>query len=189
METKICTKCKSEKPISDFRKDQYSTKGYHPHCRQCYNESQRKYRRNNKEGVNNYAKNYYNENSERIHTMRKLRKNGEDTSHLHSKKEVFSNTKEGWKKIIERKWKANGILDMSYERYEAMLESQDYSCLICSKQHTEEKKLFVDHCHNTGHVRGLLCNNCNNGMGKLKDSVELLEKAITYLKKNDYGLV
>jgi hypothetical protein len=182
METKLCTKCNLERPITDFRKDQYNRNGYHPHCRSCYNESQRKYRSKNKEKLNKTASEYYAQNSERIQTMRKLRRGGKTTNHLHSEKSSSIQSKNGWQRIVERKWKANGILDMTYQRYETMLESQNYSCSICSKKHTDDKKLHVDHCHTTGKVRGLLCNNCNNGIGKLKDSTELLEKAINYLK-------
>ena len=42
--------------------------------------------------------------------------------------------------------------------------------------------LCIDHCHFTGRVRGLICNNCNAGIGNLKDSIKNLEKAIYYLK-------
>ncbi len=44
--------------------------------------------------------------------------------------------------------------------------------------------LAVDHDHKTGKVRGLLCDNCNTGIGMLKDSPELLKKAINYLEEN-----
>lgn len=42
--------------------------------------------------------------------------------------------------------------------------------------------LHVDHNHMTGQIRGLLCYNCNNGIGRLKEDIEVLEKAIEYLK-------
>lgn len=45
-------------------------------------------------------------------------------------------------------------------------------------------KLHVDHCHTTGKIRGLLCYNCNNGLGRLKDDIMVLEMAIVYLKKS-----
>jgi len=44
--------------------------------------------------------------------------------------------------------------------------------------------LVVDHCHSTGKVRGLLCSNCNRGIGMLQERVDILQNAIDYLKEN-----
>jgi hypothetical protein len=43
--------------------------------------------------------------------------------------------------------------------------------------------LAMDHDHRTGAIRGLLCNNCNRGLGRFKDSPDLLESALRYLKR------
>lgn len=61
-----------------------------------------------------------------------------------------------------------------------MVINQNNKCLICCKV----KKLVVDHDHNTGLVRGLLCDTCNRGIGYLKEEVEILRNAIKYLEKN-----
>lgn len=45
------------------------------------------------------------------------------------------------------------------------------------------QKLYIDHCHKTNQVRGLLCFSCNSALGHFKDNVESLKKAIKYLKK------
>jgi hypothetical protein len=50
-------------------------------------------------------------------------------------------------------------------------------CMICRVK----EKLVVDHDHDTGRVRGLLCHGCNLGLGKFKDSTELVQKAADYL--------
>jgi hypothetical protein len=42
----------------------------------------------------------------------------------------------------------------------------------------------IDHCHKNRHIRALLCHNCNTGIGKFNDDINLLEKAIEYLKKH-----
>jgi hypothetical protein len=78
--------------------------------------------------------------------------------------------------------KAYGI---TIAQYEAMLQTQGGVCAICSgpPASTNGKKHFhVDHDHVTGKVRGLLCGNCNQGIGKFKDDGELLFKAAAYLK-------
>lgn len=64
------------------------------------------------------------------------------------------------------------------EDYESMLYRQGGCCAICGK----EKPLQIDHCHDTGTVRGLLCFDCNTGIGKLNDDPDLLERAAAYLK-------
>lgn len=65
-----------------------------------------------------------------------------------------------------------------------MLTAQACGCKICGKQHDSSKKrgrLYVDHCHLTGEVRGLLCGACNSAIGYFEDNTGLLEKAIAYL--------
>ena len=68
------------------------------------------------------------------------------------------------------------------ERYEAALKAQGGLCAICRGKN-DSQRLHVDHCHETGEFRGLLCFKCNAGIGKLCDSIELLQAAIAYLEK------
>lgn len=72
---------------------------------------------------------------------------------------------------------------ITLEMYEEMLIQQNYQCAICGVDAKDAHlhKLFVDHCHATGRVRGLLCNQCNTGIGMLQDSKEILAKAMVYL--------
>jgi hypothetical protein len=61
-------------------------------------------------------------------------------------------------------------------------------CEICSKGVTE-KTAHIDHSHDSNrikHIRGVLCNNCNTGLGKFKDNVDLLNKAAKYLIEREY---
>lgn len=66
------------------------------------------------------------------------------------------------------------------EEYECLYQQQDGACAICGKQ---GDLLCVDHCHDSKKIRGLLCRNCNHGIGQFKDDAGLLEKAIAYLKQ------
>lgn len=70
--------------------------------------------------------------------------------------------------------------------YEAMVESQSNTCKICGESETRTRagvivSLSVDHCHETGEVRGLLCSNCNVAIGLLKHEPRLIHSALTYL--------
>jgi hypothetical protein len=67
--------------------------------------------------------------------------------------------------------------------YEAMLQLQGGVCAIC-KSASKRRRLDVDHDHQTGKVRGLLCEMCNKAIGGLGDSVERVESALMYLKKH-----
>lgn len=66
---------------------------------------------------------------------------------------------------------------LSLDEYVALLKAQDKRCGICGKQ----VKLHIDHDHKTNKVRGLLCNGCNTGLGKLGDSIEGIKAAFNYL--------
>lgn len=81
--------------------------------------------------------------------------------------------------------------NISLDDYLVMALNQEFKCAICKNPETsvDKKKnkvrdLAVDHCHVTGKVRGLLCWKCNTSIGRLKDSIEILQNAIDYLKKS-----
>ena len=71
---------------------------------------------------------------------------------------------------------------ITYEEYLKMLMAQKNRCAICNELATD-KNLAVDHDHLTERVRGLLCQSCNNGLGRFKDSIELLKSAQRYLEQ------
>jgi len=79
---------------------------------------------------------------------------------------------------------------ISQAQFDEMLESQNGKCAICKADPPtgHKKRLNVDHCHQTGAVRGLLCDACNRGIGLFKDDPERLNKAISYLKTFKYSL-
>lgn len=75
---------------------------------------------------------------------------------------------------------------LSKGEYEAMLDKCGGRCSICGQEETQKIRgkpfrLAVDHCHAKGHIRGLLCRQCNTGLGAFRDDVTLLNKAIDYL--------
>lgn len=78
---------------------------------------------------------------------------------------------------------------MTVAQYQEMYQAQNGRCKICNglaKGRGEKNNtLAVDHNHDTGKIRGLLCTNCNTGIGNLRDDIQLLEKAIKYLQENN----
>jgi len=81
---------------------------------------------------------------------------------------------------------------ITLEERDALVLEQGGKCKICSvilafettqkNQKQNNQKGCVDHCHETEEIRGILCNQCNKGLGSFKDNTEILQKAIDYLK-------
>jgi len=92
----------------------------------------------------------------------------------------------------QRRWRAanpgqfkNWKYGITQEEYLTLLKEQEFRCAICGATEPggRHNNWHIDHCHWTGNVRGLLCWLCNSGLGKFKDSAEILEKASNYLRK------
>ena len=73
--------------------------------------------------------------------------------------------------------------NINADQYEAILKEQNGVCAICQNSEPCDRLLAVDHCHTTNKVRGLLCSNCNMAIGKFKDNVEYLKKAVEYMER------
>lgn len=113
-----------------------------------------------------------------------IRKSGSPYSYCNTCENIKSRAsyhKHRDKKIVAGKiWKLKARYNLTPEQYNNMLIKQNGVCYIC--QIESDKALHIDHCHETGTVRGLLCQSCNHGLGFFKDSVKLLERAIEYLR-------
>jgi hypothetical protein len=74
------------------------------------------------------------------------------------------------------------------QQWHTILETQNYRCAICENQFNSGGRssfnTCVDHDHITGRVRGLLCRQCNQGLGQFKDRSEIAQKAVDYLKRH-----
>lgn len=74
------------------------------------------------------------------------------------------------------------IYKLSPESYSTLWRLQEGCCLICSRPLSQGKLTHVDHDHKTGEVRGLLCGNCNQGLGNFRDNPQFLRSAADYLE-------
>jgi hypothetical protein len=85
--------------------------------------------------------------------------------------------------VSQRNGELKRNFGISYAEYLVMLDAQQNKCAICASDASEFDKAFaVDHCHTTGKVRGLLCWHCNTSIGKFKDDIGLLQRAVEYLR-------
>lgn len=154
--TKICKKCGVDKPVDDFRVFRGYVRG---ECRVCEREITRK---------------SYTRNPEKhCAASRKWRR---DYREQHNASKLARYHKNPGKHNAKRRnWKY-GLAD---GQYESILLSQGGGCAICGGKY----RLSVDHCHDDGSVRGILCAKCNSALGFLDDSFPRVVNAASYLRK------
>lgn len=87
------------------------------------------------------------------------------------------------RKLTMRKWHLKTNHGLTLEDFEAMLLNQNGCCALCGTDVPGPLSWNVDHNHNTGKVRGLLCQPCNVGLGNFKEDPELLYRAVNYLRE------
>lgn len=105
----------------------------------------------------------------------------------HAKAERRRQWKEKYAERDRNKWYKRHY-GITIAEYDVLLESQEFRCKICKKHESENSRggdkpvrLYVDHDHATGRIRGLLCHHCNSGVGHLGDGL-LLERALQYVR-------
>jgi len=156
---KYCPCCKTTKRSDAFYKDasRFAKNKLNGNCKSCRLEAQKKYRKKNRARLVAYSKKYYSLN--------------------------FS------------KFKAAALMScygITIENFVELIKRQNGCCAICGRHHTKCPKgkgkpnkirLYIDHDHSTGVVRGLLCHNCNARLDHLA-TPELLIKSAEYLNKH-----
>jgi Recombination endonuclease VII len=160
---KKCPKCTRGLPDQQFYPKRYSdgTIGLRAYCKDCGKKERDEWRK--KSSKDNDRNKAY--NKENAHVIRG------------NKIKVY------WPGSTWQQASAN---------YKTMRESQNNVCALCFKPEKRQHAttgtvwdLAIDHCHETGRVRGLLCNACNRGLGLLGDTVDTLERVLLYLKKHE----
>jgi hypothetical protein len=177
---KKCSKCREFKDASLFGKLKTSKDGYHSHCKFCISQ----YYRNNK-----YLKKVDKDGNIICRHCNKYFKE-EDMKFAGTNKNSkrFTYCKECYRVIANAdSIKRYGI---SVKQYSDLLHDQEYKCKICKVSIDDiSRRLSVDHDHGCCPVmkscgkciRGLICNNCNMGLGYAKDSKDILNSMINYL--------
>jgi hypothetical protein len=152
--TKKCNKCQETKPLSEYFKSKESLDGHYSICKVCKQRATLAARANKKDEYNAY--------------MKKYRKEHPDTE---------ANKSRDRRKSLIRRY---GITDVDYQN---MLTRQGGKCALPSCGAVPvagEHRFPVDHDHETGRVRGILCSSCNRSIAILDDSL-LLKDAIEYV--------
>lgn len=151
---KKCSKCGTEKPLDGFHRDRGNKDGLYAYCKECACAKTAAWKQANPERS---------KEAQRASRQKRPR--------------VYRNKKLLW------------TFGITLEQYEQMEAAQGGVCAVCKQPEREVhprsgklRNLAVDHNHETGAIRGLLCNACNRGIGLLNDNPDLLETAAKYLK-------
>ena len=96
------------------------------------------------------------------------------------RKKIYNQTEKGKFGVYRRNLKNK--YGITLEDYDRMIEDQNGVCAICGGININGRRLGVDHNHETGEIRALLCNYCNHIIGDAKENIIILQSAINYLK-------
>ena len=126
-----------------------------------------------------YYEQYYLDNKAKIDERNRVWAKNNPKKHNEQQKQWAKNNPKKIKEYSSRdRFRNHGL---SHEDWQKMWNNQDGKCAICGKSFSCPKDGYIDHNHETGKVRGLLCRNCNLGIGFLKDDPEITRKATKYL--------
>lgn len=161
---KICSRCQETKPLSEFHHNASRRDGHSCYCKAC---------------TAFFSKAYYAANRQKhLAACRKSKA---------ARPEVYKSTTRIYRAKHKEKRRADKLWDLynlTQSDYDAMVERQGNACIICGEIPGEnDKRLSVDHDHETGKIRGLLCNACNRAIGLFKDNPGLCREAALYLEK------
>ena len=113
-------------------------------------------------------------------SQRKYRSKPEVRERLKQESKEWRETPRG--KRISKSKELSSKFGITLDDYAEMLESQNNGCAVCGGQSIHGRMLSVDHCHETGKIRGLLCLKCNTALGYLNDSEPLVVNLLGYIR-------
>ena len=163
--SKECSKCLITLELNKYSKDNSKKDGFHTVCKSC--QKQTKSLRLDK--AKEVRKIHYNLNKETSSNYHKVKNANPEVKYKLKEKHLLK------------------TYDLSLKDLETLKVTQKFKCAICKKHEDDcsRKTLFVDHNHDTGKIRGLLCSQCNSAIGLLYDDISILKSAILYLELND----
>lgn len=193
---KTCSGCKVTKPLADFGQHLKNKDGLRSRCRSCEAKPPRTglcgacgesflYKQRGKEA-------HVCARCSQTHHWCHICKTAKPRSDFHVQSSARSGlayrckactAEQGATEAGARAKKAVAVrarYGISLEEYEALLSAPEGTCPCCGR--SGRQKMVMDHCHETGRIRGVICSACNSGIGLLGDSIEGLERALAYLR-------
>lgn len=157
MTLKSCSTCLESKPAFLFYKVSKNKDKYRSSCKKCLNKLSNEVEKNRRKIDEEY----------RQKLIKKHRNYKKTENYIVSTRVKSLLSKYG----------------LSIQQYNELFFSQNGCCAICkTDQKNLQKRLFVDHCHDSGKVRGLLCSKCNHAIGLLNDNSSIIKNAMEYVR-------
>lgn len=163
-------------------RDSQAKLGWRLRCKQCCHENRVNYYYQNQEESIKKAGDWKKANRDRVNEQVKQdRKINPEKYKCWQQKHMEKEGELHPMKAAARRRK------ITLEHYQDLIAQQNNKCAICNREETrmhngKVTRLCIDHCHDSGKVRGLLCHACNTAIGKFEDRIDLLNNAILYLK-------
>ena len=166
---KKCRKCGARKPLEDFYKMKGMKDAYRNDCKACDLVAEHERYLRNPETEIARVKKRQQGNGERLNAYRR------------DHRQLESTKRRGRSSHLKRKF------GLTLDQYDELLVQQGGVCAICEDPPEDGKAFHIDHDHETGEVRGLLCLRCNNGLGQFKEDSDLLKKAMVSVIDHEPG--
>jgi hypothetical protein len=162
--TKQCRICGEVKPLDDFYQMAGMRDGHRNECKAC-NLAEKKRR-------------YEGDPEKHIDRVVRWREANRDRFNAYQRR----NNARPERKRAMRDAYYRRTFGISADDFDALLDSQGGGCAICGTQPERVANLHLDHCHDSGGIRGILCVSCNQGIGQFRDDPDLLDAAARYLR-------
>lgn len=159
---KRCSKCREEKPIDGFHHNKNAKDGRSSACKECAKGRAKDWYRRNPERARANTVAWARLNRERVNAGHRRRYRADPSRDLDAK--------------LKFRYKITG------DEFRERAHEQGGLCFLCGNTPPRGRRLSVDHDHQTGKVRKLLCSPCNQGIGMLRDDPKLLRAAAKYVE-------
>jgi hypothetical protein len=169
IQEKYCARCETRKPLTEWGRDSRAKDGLKSWCKACTNSARK-------------------QTGQVVRPSEKLCvacKTVKSITEFHSSR-FHSDGVQGYCSECAYWKRAQHRYGITKDGYADLMRKQNGSCAICSEYSAE--RLCIDHDHKSGRVRGLLCQQCNHAIGKMRDNPLLLIAGAEYLRKTQDGL-
>lgn len=194
---KKCSKCNTDRSFEEFSKDTRNKDGYQSQCQIC-RKAAKKLFNEARSGIVTTASKTCNKCNKHKLAGEFFKDKGISDGLSTICKTCKTETTMAWRAANREQYNANQRkqhaknytrnrlyrYDLTPDEYNGMLTAQDNKCAICNCPPQGTRPLVIDHNHDTGAVRGLLCYGCNRALHVLENA-ELLAKSQNYLKKHE----